>query len=155
MPQFIVSACQATLNFFSRIQWVGPLIVRLFFGYFWAETGWAKLHNLDGATQRFVDWGIPHAAFNATLSAGTEFVGGVLLMLGLLTRLTSAAMLFNMIVAIALVAIKNVQAFDDFVELDEFTYILIFFWFIVAGPGKASIDTFINRWLGLHTKQSA
>jgi putative oxidoreductase len=155
MPQFVVSGCQSLLNFFARIQWLGPLVVRLFFGYFWAETGWAKLHNLDGATQRFVDWGIPNAAFNASLSAGTEFVGGVLLMLGLFTRLTSAAMLFNMIVAIALVAIKNVQTFDDFVELDECTYILIFFWFIIAGPGKASLDTLINRWLGLRTNQSA
>lgn len=155
MPQFIVSGCQTLLDFFSRIQWLAPLTVRLFFGYFWAETGWAKLHNLDGATQRFVDWGIPNAAFNATLSAGTEFVGGLFLLLGLFTRLTAAAMLFNMIVAIALVAIKNVQAFDDFVELDEFTYILIFFWFIIAGPGKASLDTLINRWLGLRTNQAA
>ena len=155
MPQFIISGCQSALNFFSRIQWLGPLAVRIFFGYFWAETGWAKLHNLDGATQRFVDWGIPNAAFNATLSAGTEFVGGVLLMLGLFCRLTSAAMLFNMIVAIALVAIKNVQTFDDLVELDEVTYILIFFWFIIAGPGKASIDTLINRWLGLRSNQPA
>jgi putative oxidoreductase len=155
MPQFIVSGCQTLLNSFSRIQWLAPLTVRLFFGYFWAETGWAKLHNLDGATQRFVDWGIPNAAFNATLSAGTEFVGGLFLLLGLFTRLTAAAMLFNMIVAIALVAIKNVQTFDDFVELDEFTYILIFFWFIIAGPGKASLDTLINRWLGLRTNRSA
>jgi putative oxidoreductase len=155
MPQFIVSGCQTLLNFFNRIQWLAPLTVRLFFGYFWAETGWAKLHNLDGATQRFVDWGIANAAFNATLSAGTEFVGGLFLMLGLFTRLTAAAMLFNMIVAIALVAIKNVQAFDDFVELDEFTYMLIFFWFIIVGPGKASLDTLINRWLGLRTNQSA
>ena len=151
MPQFIRTTSQATLDFLARIQWTGPLVMRLFFGYFWAETGWAKLHNLDGATQRFVDWGIPNAAFNATLSAGTEFVGGVLLILGLFTRLTSAAMLFNMIVAIALVAIKNVNTFDDFVELDEFTYILIFFWFIVAGPGKASVDTLINKWIGVRT----
>ena len=151
MPRLLRTPSQATLDFLARIQWTGPLVMRLFFGYFWAETGWAKLHNLDGATQRFVDWGIPSAAFNATLSAGTEFVGGVFLMLGLFTRLTSAVMLFNMIVAIALVVIKNVNTFDDFVELDEFTYILIFFWFIVAGPGKASVDTLINKWLGLRT----
>lgn len=149
MRRLIASVSEPVLNFFARVDWLGPLVVRLCFGYFWAETGWAKLNNLDGATARFVDWGIPYASFNATLSAGTEFVGGLFLMLGFLTRLTSAAMLFNMIVAIALVAIKNVNGFDDFIELDEFTYILIFFWFIIAGPGKASIDTLINRWLGI------
>ncbi len=155
MLQLVVKTSQAALDFFARIQWLAPLVVRVFFGYFWAETGWAKLHNLDGAMQRFVDWGIPYAAFNATLSAGTEFVGGVLLMLGLFTRLTSAAMLFNMIVAIALVVIKNVHGFDDFVELDEFTYILIFFWFIVAGPGAVSLDTPINKWLGLRSSRAS
>lgn len=149
MRGFVASISQNVLNFLARIQWLGPLVVRVFFGYFWAETGWAKLNNLDGATARFVDWGIPHAAFNATLSAGTEFVGGLFLMFGILTRLTSAAMIFNMIVAIALVVIKNVHGFDDFIELDEFTYILIFFWFIVAGPGRISVDTLIARWLKL------
>jgi putative oxidoreductase len=149
MRRLINSVSEPVLGFFARVDWLGPLVVRLCFGYFWAETGWAKLNNLDGATARFVDWGIPYASFNATLSAGTEFVGGLFLMLGFLTRLTSAAMLFNMIVAISLVAIKNVNGFDDFIELDEFTYILIFFWFIIAGPGKASIDTLINRWLGI------
>ena len=151
MRRMIVPGSERVLDLLARIEWLGPLAVRIFFGYFWLETGWAKLHNLDGATARFVDWGIPYASFNATLSASTEFVGGLLLTLGLLTRLTSAAMLFNMIVAIALVVIKNVHSFDDFVELDEVTYILIFFWLIIAGPGKVSIDTLINKWLGITT----
>lgn len=155
MRRIIASTSEKALNFLARIQWVAPLVVRLFFGYFWLETGWAKLNNLDGATARFVDWGIPYASFNAALSAGTEFVGGLLLMLGLFTRLTSAAMLFNMIVAIALVVIKNVNGLDDFVELDEFTYILIFFWFIIVGPGKVSLDTLINKWLGIKAPRAA
>ena len=154
MRGFVASISQNVLNFLARIQWLAPLVVRVFFGYFWAETGWAKLNNLDGATARFVDWGIPHAAFNATLSAGTEFVGGLFLIFGLLTRLTSAAMLFNMIVAIALVVIKNVHGFDEFIETDEFTYILIFFWFIVAGPGRVSVDALIARWLKLERPRS-
>lgn len=152
MRSAVASVSQSILNFLARIQWLGPLVMRLFFGYFWAETGWAKLNNLDGATARFVEWGIPYASFNATLSAGTEFIGGIFLILGFLTRLTSAAMLFNMIVAIALVVIKNVHGFDDFVELDEVTYILIFFWFIVAGPGRISVDTLINHWLGIERR---
>ena len=153
MREFLAAGCQAFLNVFARLSWLGPLVVRLFFGYFWLETGWAKLHNLDGATARFVDWGIPFAAFNATFSAGAEFVGGGLLMLGLFTRITSVAMIINMVVAIALVVIKNVNSFDDFIELDEFVYILIFFWLLMAGPGAASIDTLINRWLGLQSQR--
>ena len=133
----------------TRAEWLGPLVLRLVFGYFWAETGWAKLHNLGGFTARFVDWGIPLPAFSATLSAGVEFVGGVLLMLGLLTRITAAAMAFNMVVAIAFVVIKNVGGIDDFVELDEVLYVAVFFWLVMAGPGKASLDAWLaRRWRG-------
>jgi putative oxidoreductase len=39
----------------------------------------------------------------AYLSAGAEFVGGILLVLGLLTRLSAFANLVNMIVAVTLV----------------------------------------------------
>ncbi len=151
MPQFIASWCQVLLNIAGRYNWLAPLVVRLFFGYFWAETGWAKLHNLAGAIERFVGWGIPFPAFSATFSAGAEFLGGVFIMFGLLTRFTSVALIINMIVAIAFVAIKNVGGFDDFIELDEFIYILIFFWLLMAGPGRVSVDTWINKKLGLRS----
>ncbi|MEO7433583.1 MAG: DoxX family protein [Dokdonella sp.] len=141
--------CNAILNGLRRIDWLGPLVMRLFFGYFWAETGWAKLHNLDGFTERFVGWGIPFPAFSASMSAWVEFVGGILIMVGLFTRLTAVPMIVNMIVAIALVVIKNVGSFDELIELDEFVYILIFFWLLMAGPGKASLDAWLARRMGL------
>jgi len=150
MREFISNRCAELLRLFRSLDWLAPLVVRLCFGYFWLETGWAKLHNLDQFTARFVDWQIPFPAFSAALSAGTEFIGGVLIMVGLFTRLTAIPMIFNMVVAIALVVIKNVHGFDDFVELDEFIYMLIFFWLLMAGPGKVSVDTLIYRWLGLN-----
>lgn len=151
MSATIARGCEAVLRLLTRIHWLGPLVLRLFFGYFWLETGWAKLHNLDGFTQRFVEWGIPFPAFNAALSAGVDCVGGLFLMLGLLTRFTAGVMAVNMAVAIATVVIKNVGSFDEFVELDEFVYILIFFWLLIAGPGKASLDTWLARRFGIAT----
>jgi putative oxidoreductase len=41
-------------------EWVAQLLVWLLVGYFFMETGSAKLHNLDAFVQRFVDWGIPY-----------------------------------------------------------------------------------------------
>lgn len=137
----IARGCEAALRVLARFEWLGPLVLRLFFGWFWLETGWAKLHHLDGFAQRFVEWGVPFPAVSAALSAGIDFVGGLLLMLGLFTRLTAAAMALNMAVAIALVVIRNVDGFNAFVELDEFLYILVFFWLVMAGPGKAALDT--------------
>lgn len=152
MRAFVVDRCNALLKFADSLYWLAPLVVRLFFGYFWLETGWAKLHNLAAFTERFIGWGIPFPAFSAALSAGTEFVAGGLIMIGLLTRLAAIPLIINMVVAIAVVVIKNVGSFDDFVELDEFVYILIFFWLLMAGPGKISIDTLINRRLGLRNR---
>ena len=149
MREFVVARCTAALRLLHRLDWLAPLVVRLVFGYFWFETGWAKLHNLDGFTARFVDWGIPFPAFSAAFSAWTEMVGGAFIMLGLLTRLTAIPMIINMIVAIALVVIKKVGGLDDFVELDEVVYILIFFWLLMAGPGKVSVDAWFARRFGI------
>lgn len=136
-----------------RFEWAGPLLMRLFFGYFWLETGWAKLQNLAGFIERFIGWGIPLPAFSATVSAWTELLGGGLIMLGLFTRLTSIPMIINMVVAIAIVAIKEVHTFNEFVELSELLYILIFIWLMVAGPGPVSLDAWLARVFG--AKKSA
>lgn len=127
------------------MQWLGPLLVRLVFGYFWWETGWAKLHNLDAFTGRFMDWGIPFPAFSAGLSAGMEFVGGVLMFFGLATRLTMVPMIINMVVALVVVVLPGISTLDDFVELDEVLYVTVFAWLLVAGPGRVSLDYLLAR----------
>jgi len=149
MKNFIANQCNTFLQLTSRLDWLAPLAVRVLFGYFWLETGWAKLHNLDGFTERFIGWGIPFPAFSATLSAATEFGGGLFILLGLFTRLISIPMIINMIVAIAVVAIKPVTSLAEFVEIDEPLYTLIFFWLLMAGPGRISIDALIAKRLGI------
>src|SRR6201995_6096446 len=84
----------------EKREWVAQLLIRLFVGYFFMETGWGKLHNLDGFAQRFAGWGIPYPYFNAALSAYTEFIGGLLIVFGIATRLASIPMIINMVVAI-------------------------------------------------------
>ena len=149
MREFIATRCAVLLDTAKSFEWLGPLPLRLFFGFFWFETGLAKLQNLDGFAARFATWEIPFPTFSAALSGCTDLIGGALLMLGLFTRLTTIPMIINMVVAIALVVIKNVETFDEFVELDEFLYILILFWLLIAGPGRISLDTLVNRRLGI------
>lgn len=137
------------LNRLSSFEWLATLMVRLFVGYFFFETGWAKLHNLDAFTARFMQWGIPHPAFNAALSAYTECFGGALTMAGFATRLVSIPMMINMAVAIITVKMKRVTGLDDFVELDEPLYALAFFWLLISGPGWVSVDHLIRSSMGL------
>ncbi|HKT28659.1 DoxX family protein [Dyella sp.] len=151
MRHLVATTASRLLGILHAGRWLGPLVIRLVFGYFWLETGIGKVQNLDGFTQRFIGWGIPHPAFNAALSAWTELLGGLLLMLGLFTRLVSIPMIINMIVALALVVSSRLMGLDDYVEADEVLYITIFFWFLIAGPGKISLDTLIARWLRIRT----
>jgi putative oxidoreductase len=133
----------------DRQEWVAQLLVRLFVGYFFMETGWGKLHNLDGFAQRFAGWGIPYPHFNAALSAYTEFIGGLLTVCGIGTRLVSIPMIINMLVAILKVNLKSVTSLNDFAELDEPLYALVYLWLLLSGPGWVSIDYLVSRALGL------
>ncbi|MGC2445229.1 DoxX family protein [Candidatus Binatus sp.] len=147
----LVAAAAELFDRLSTAWWIPALLMRLFVGYFFMETGWAKIHNLDAFTMRFAQWGIPYPAFNAALSAYTEFLGGALTILGLGMRFVSIPMIINMIVAILTVKLKNVGSLDDFAELDEPLYALSFVWLFFSGAGWLSVDGFlkhvINSWL--------
>lgn len=129
----------------SRTEWLGPLLLRLVFGYFWLETGWAKLHNLEFFAGRFVEWGIPWPMLSATVSGATDLIGGALLIIGLGTRLAAIPMIINMLVALAVVVLPTITTFNEFVELDEVLYVCVLFWLLMAGPGKASLDHVLAR----------
>jgi len=129
----------------DALNWLPPLLIRLFVGYFFFEIGWAKIHNLDAFAQRFAGWGIPYPTFNAALSAYTEWIGGALTVLGLATRLVSIPMMINMAVAILTVKLRNVAGLDDFAELDEPLYLLSFFWLMFSGAGRVSLDALIGN----------
>jgi putative oxidoreductase len=148
MSEIVADRARAFLRFTESCSWLAPLLMRLYFGYFWFETGLGKLHNLAGFTERFVGWGIPFPAFSAALSATTDLIGGALLILGLFTRLATIPMMINLIVATATVAIRPVTDFDSFFELDEVLYIFILFWLFMSGPGRISLDARLLRVLG-------
>ena len=126
-------------------EWIPQLLMRIFLGYFFCESGWGKIHNLDTFTQRFAGWGIPFPAFNAALSAYTEFLGGFLVVIGLGTRLVAIPLVINMIVAIVSVKLKDLDGVNAFFELDEPLYGLGFLWLVFSGPGRVSLDHFIAK----------
>ena len=137
----------AALAALTRAAWIPQLLVRLFIGYFFFETGLAKIGLLPTMAERFAGWGIPFPAFSAALSAWTELVGGALVVLGLATRLAALALAVNMVVATAVVKMPRVESLDDFVELDEPLYALVFLWLVFSGPGRASLDRLFWRRL--------
>ena len=125
--------------------WIPALLTRLFIGYFFFSSGWAKSHNLATFTKNFAEWGIPYPAFNAALSAYTECIGGSLTMLGLAMRFVSIPMIINMAVAILSVKIKDVHSLADFANLDEPLYALTYVWLLFSGAGFASLDYLLKQ----------
>src|SRR3954462_15243582 len=75
------------------------LFVRLYWGWQLYRTGLGKLHNLDKITEYFESLNIPHAALNARFVCGLELVGGILLILGLASRLIPIPLTINLFVA--------------------------------------------------------
>ena len=85
-------------------------------------------------------------SFNAALSAAyIEFLGGALTILGLGMRFISIPMIINMIVAILTVKLEHDSGLDDFVELDEPLYALMFGWLLFSGAGWLSIDGLLKQ----------
>ncbi len=115
------------------------LIIRIVFGYAFIIHGWSKI--LNPFHWMGADAQVP--AFFQALAALSEFGGGIALILGLLTRLSSLGLFFTMIVAVYSHIFIYGNAFiskeDASYELPVI-YVLLSLLFIVIGPGKFSLD---------------
>ena len=88
------------MRFLNRLQPLALLVVRLALAAIMVAHGYVKVFH--GGTAQVMgmvsSWGWP--AWVAYLPAWAEFVGGILIGLGLLTRLAALAILGEMVVAI-------------------------------------------------------
>lgn len=128
------------------------LFVRLYWGWQFMQTGWGKLHNLSHVTQFFSSLGIPAPGLMAPAISCLEFFGGILLILGLGTRLIGFLLACNMLVAYItgdLMALKSI--FSDpgkFYIADPFTFLFASLIVLIFGAGLFSLDAVIDRkWL--------
>lgn len=131
---------------FTRpLGWLPPLAVRLVVGWVFLWTGWQKLHFLPRMTENFREWGIPAPEILTPFASGVEFVGGLLLLLGLGTRLVSIPMMIIMLVAIASAKWEDVDSLQTLLGFEETSYFVMFGYLGVAGPGPVSLDHLILR----------
>ena len=126
------------------LQWLAPLFARLVVGWVFLWTGWGKLTHLPLVTENFAGWGVPSPGLLAPLASGIEFFGGILLLLGLLTRISAGALGVVMIVAVTLVQWEQVDSLLSFLGLEEVMYLAIFLWLAIAGAGAVSLDRLIE-----------
>jgi putative oxidoreductase len=133
----------------SNLQSPFLLFVRLYWGWQLAQSGWGKLHNIEKVTEFFMSLGLPAPGFTAHFIASLEFVGGILLILGLAARLIALALTINMIMAYitadhdALMSIFSNP--DKFYAAAPYTFLFASVVILIFGPGLFSIDAAIAR----------
>ena len=126
------------------------LLVRVSIGLFFAISGANKLF-VAGGTQTMYDTlvkaKVPFPHLMTYFVSGVEFVGGFLLIVGLLSSPVCLALMIDMIVATLTTAISVVPRglaplhwLDDFLYLPEVLYVLLFVSLLCSGPGKFSLD---------------
>lgn len=133
---------------------LGLTFVRLALGIVFVVSGIGKLLGIGPKALPIADFagllgqlGLPVPTVLALLVAIVELVGGVLLIVGLGTRLVGLALAINMAVATVLVHLPN--GFDDY----EYTLVLTFcaVALVLGGPGVLSVD----RWVDVRSLLSS
>jgi putative oxidoreductase len=154
----------------SMMQWFtkppvdGPrsvLLLRLMVGgvFFWE--GMLKFVYVNQGVGRFTKLGMPFPAFTANFVGCLEIVGGLFLLLGLLTRLVAILFVIEMIVAILSTKISMylgtsplplppVPPQTGFWAVlheirSEYAQFMVALYLLIKGPGKWSIDALIDK----------
>lgn len=90
----------------QQLQWgdgLAPLLLRLYLAPIMLQAGWTKLRHFEDTAAWFgnPEWGLglPFPELMAALAAGTEFFGGILLLIGLAVRWVSIPLMITMLVA--------------------------------------------------------
>ena len=128
-----------------------PFLLGLRVYFFWQlfQTGQGKLAHLDKISEYFASLGIPFPAFNAALAGATETFGGLLLIVGLASRLTAIPVAITMAVAYLTADFEAVTSFfsnpDKFVQAAPFPFLLAALVVLAFGPGRFSLDAWIRR----------
>jgi putative oxidoreductase len=136
----------------SRLQSPFLLVVRVYWGWQLSQNGWGKLHNLPHVIEFFASLGLPAPRLTAAFVASFEFVGGILLALGLLSRIAALGIVVDMTVAYLTADRESLVAFisdpGKFYNADPFTFWFVAVLIVIFGPGKFAMDTLLCHFFG-------
>jgi len=125
------------------------LILRIWFGYFMMKSGFVFFHILGSADERkaIEDWfgtglHFPFPVFMACLAKGSEFFGGLFVMLGLFTRLSALFVFITMLLA---TLVANTGIGWDVYGTITLSFCLFALIFMYWGGGKYALDNIIKK----------
>ncbi|MGD0942197.1 MAG: DoxX family protein [Terracidiphilus sp.] len=133
----------------NRLQSPLLLLIRLYWGWQFAQTGWGKLQHLDRVADFFQTLNIPSPHLSALVVALIELVGGIMLALGIGSRIVALVLFVNMSVAFvagdrdALAQILSNPG--KFYGADPYTFWFAALLILIFGPGWIAVDTLLSR----------
>jgi putative oxidoreductase len=139
----------------AALAFLAPLVTRVVVGWAFYLTGSGKWAHFDNTVTFFTELGIPFPQANAAFVATLELVGGICLVLGLLTRLFATGLASTMAVALMTADkerfLESWNTASDFspTDISSFVFLLFFLWLALYGPGVVSLDALLARWLGI------
>ncbi len=125
------------------------LFVRVYWGWLFFQAGFGKFTHLDRTTKFFDSLGLPVPEIFAPFIASIETIGGILLILGILSRLTGLVLAGNMFGAF-LVAHREALASiisdpNSFYTALPFTFLMASLIVFFCGGGRFSVDYIFKK----------
>jgi putative oxidoreductase len=136
------------MNNGSDLRSCGITLLRVVVGVIFVMHGWQKLSwGFQHVAGFLSSLGIPQPTLAAVVLTMVELLGGIALILGLLTRYVTALLAIDMLVAIIKVHIKNGFFMPNGVE---FPLLLLAanITLMLAGAGVLSVSTFRKKKIG-------
>lgn len=128
------------LSKLDSFRWLAPVLLRVVVGVIFVVHGYQKLFSgMEGFTQHVISLGFP--GFMAWAAAGTEFFGGVALILGLFTRWAALGVGCVMVVAILKVHWGDGLTGDHGYEF-PLILLCVAVSLVLMGGGTLSLDRF-------------
>jgi putative oxidoreductase len=136
---------QKLCDFAAKTQCPTLLLVRIFWGWSFVQAGWGKWGQIsDGNIANLVGFfsglGIPFPTANVYLVASVELVGGVLLLVGLFSRLVSIPLMITMLVALFTAHWGDVASWSDLLSQSAFVHFMALLVIFSFGSGGLSLD---------------
>ena len=152
-PPTLLCRLRSAYNGFQRgsaaLQSPFLLLVRLYWGWQFAQDGWGKLHHLSHVTAFFASLHLPLPGPTAFGISLLEFLGGILLIFGFGTRVIGFLLAVDMFVAYLttdLTALKTILSNpDNFYSDAAYTFLVASLIVFIFGAGRYSLDYWFFR----------
>lgn len=131
------------------------LLIRVFWGWGFFEAGKGKFINFDRTTNFFSSLNLPFPEINVFIAASAEMFGGLLLPIGLGSRIIPLPLIFTMIVAYLTAHTDELSYFfsdtDKFIAAEPFLFLLASLIVFLFGSGRISADHIISKRIKIKT----